>query len=217
MNLSQEDRFNFYKKIGIKFNKVLDIGAYEGHWKDMFKSIYPNSEVFMIEANKDKEKILKNKGKYFIGLLGSEDNKLVDYYKCSTPKTPHTGNSVFLENTSHSFISEKRKTIKLTSVPNILDKYDLIKMDVQGSELEIIKGGLDIIKQSNFLLLELSLIEYNQKVPLANEVMTYLKKNNFELIDIFDVYYQNNMAIQFDGLFKNKSFNINEKNIIKWY
>ena len=39
MNLSQEDRFNFYKKIGIKFNKVLDIGAYEGHWKDMFKSI----------------------------------------------------------------------------------------------------------------------------------------------------------------------------------
>ena len=33
--------------------------------------------------------------------------------------------------------------------------------------------------------------------------------------DIFDVYYQNNMAIQFDGLFKNKSFNINEKNIIK--
>ena len=88
-------------------------------------------------------------------------------------------------------------------------------MDVQGSELEIIKGGLDIIKQSNFLLLELSLIEYNEKVPLANEVMTYLKKNNFELIDIFDVYYQNNMAIQFDGLFKNKSFNINEKNIIK--
>ena len=176
MNLSQEDRFNFYKKIGIKFNKVLDIGAYEGHWKDMFKSIYPNSEVLMIEANKDKEKILKNKGKYFIGLLGSEDNKLVDYYKCNTPKTPDTGNSVFLENTSHSFISEKRKTIKLTSVPNILDKYDLIKMDVQGSELEIIKGGLDIIKQSNFLLLELSLIEYNEKVPLANEVMTYLKK-----------------------------------------
>ena len=52
-------------------------------------------------------------------------------------------------------------------------------------------------------------------MPLANEVMTYLKKNNFELIDIFDVYYQNNIAIQLDGLFKNKSFNINEKNIIK--
>jgi len=213
MNLSQEERLNFYKKIGINFKQVLDIGAYEGHWKSMFKNIYPDSEVLMIEANKDKEKILKSKGSYFIGLLSSEDNKEVDYFKCNSPKTPQTGNSIFLENTSHKFIPEKRKTIKLSSVPNILEKYDLIKMDVQGSELDIIKGGLNIIKKSSFLLLELSLIQYNQKVPLAYDVMSFLKKINFELIDILDVHHHNKIAIQFDGLFKNKSFDFNEKNI----
>ena len=113
MNLSQEERLSFYKKIGINFKQVLDIGAYEGHWKSMFKNIYPDSEVLMIEANKDKENILKSKGSYFIGLLSSEDNKEVDYFKCNSPKTPQTGNSIFLENTSHKFIPEKRKTTKL--------------------------------------------------------------------------------------------------------
>ena len=47
------------------------------------------------------------------------------------------------------------------------------------------------------------------------KVIRSLRLESIVNIDIFDVYYQNNMAIQFDGLFKNKSFNINEKNIIK--
>jgi FkbM family methyltransferase len=209
MNLSQEERFKFYKNLGANFNKVLDIGAYEGEWKQMFQNLFPNSEILMIEANQEKEKILKSKGNYFIGLLGSEDNKLVTYYKCDSPKTPQTGNSVFLENTSYAFVEEKRKTIKLSSVPNIQEKYDLIKIDVQGSELEVIKGGLEIVKKSNFLLLELSLIEYNQKAPLVNEVMDFLKKIDFELIDIFDIHYYKNMTSQFDGFFKNKNFNSN--------
>ena len=58
---SQEVRLLYYKSLGIKFDKVLDIGAYIGTWKDMFKKIFPESNILMIEANKEKEKILKKK------------------------------------------------------------------------------------------------------------------------------------------------------------
>jgi len=65
----QEVRFKHYKSLGITFNKVLDIGAYTGTWKDMFKKIFPDSDILMIEANRKKEDILKKKGKYLIALL----------------------------------------------------------------------------------------------------------------------------------------------------
>ena len=58
---AQEERFLYYKSLGIKFDKVLDIGAYLGTWKDMFEKIFPESRILMIEANKEKEEILKKK------------------------------------------------------------------------------------------------------------------------------------------------------------
>ena len=62
-------------------------------------------------------------------------------------------------------------------------------MDVQGSELDIIKGGLDIIKNTIFLLLELQTQEYNKGAPRIEEVISFLKDINFEFIDIFDLLY----------------------------
>ena len=210
-----EKRLNFYKKNDINFKKVLDIGAYKGEWKDLFQKIFPESDILMIEANKDKEDILKKKGNYIIALLGSEDGKEVDYFKCTDDKID-TGNSVYLENTSMKFNPEKRKTKKLSSLLDPNDKFDLIKIDVQGSEIEVIEGGESIIKNSNFLLVELSLQNYNEGAPKLLEVINKLNEYNFELIDIIDRNYRNNVLVQIDGIFKNKDKNlINFNKLIK--
>ena len=83
MTLSNEwRRMQHYRNMGLKFDKVLDIGAFEGVWTQNFKNIYPDADVLMIEANEEKEEILKKIGSYKIALLGKENNKEVDYYKC---------------------------------------------------------------------------------------------------------------------------------------
>jgi FkbM family methyltransferase len=210
-----EKRLIFYKKNNINFKKVLDIGAYKGEWKDLFQKIFPESDILMIEANKNKEDILKKKGNYIIALLGSEDGKEVDYFKCTDDKID-TGNSVYLENTSMKFNPEKRKTKKLSSLLDPNDKFDLIKIDVQGSEIEVIEGGKSIIKNSNFLLVELSLQNYNEGAPKLLEVINKLNEYNFELIDIIDRNYRNNVLVQIDGIFKNKDKDlINFNKLIK--
>jgi FkbM family methyltransferase len=202
----QKKRLYYYKSIGINFDKVLDIGAYIGSWKEMFQTIYPNADILMIEANTEKEEILKKKGKYLIALLGSEDNKIVDYYKCYD-ELISSGNGVFKENTKFKFLAEERKTIKLSSLlKNNNISYDLIKIDTQGSELEIIKGGLDIVTNSKFLLLELSIAQYNFNAPNYLEVLSYLGKIGFKLVDIFDLHYRSGSLIQIDGFFINTNF-----------
>jgi len=202
---THKKRFTFLKSKGLNFNKVLDIGAYEGHWTIMFKQIFPTSHVLMIEANTEKEKILKPIGDYKMALLGSSDHKNLEYYKC-TNGIP-TGNSIYQENTKFKFKPEKRTTTTLPTLLNSNEGYDLIKMDVQGSELDIIKGALPIVKNTDFLLLELQLAEYNKGAPRIEEVISFLKNINFAFIDIFDLIYVNNCLVQIDSFFINNSKN----------
>jgi FkbM family methyltransferase len=198
-----EKRFNYYKSINVDFKNVLDIGAYEGQWSRLFTSIYPDANVLMIEANKEKEKTLKEIGNYKIALLGGKDNEEVDYYKCLNGVP--TGNGIYPENTEHEFQPEKRKAITLPTLLGSEKGFDLIKMDVQGSELNIIKGALPIIKNTKYLLLELQTYPYNKGAPQIEEVVSYLHGLNFGFVDLFDLMYSNNHLIQVDGLFINKN------------
>ena len=198
-------RLRFYKNKGVDFNNVLDIGACNGSWSLLVKSIFPEANILMVEANNDKEQILKKIGNCKIALLSSEADKEVNYYKSVSGDA--SGNSIYLENTNYKFIPERRitTTLKLI-VPKDVD-YDLIKMDVQGSELDIIKGGLDIIQKSKFLLLELQIFEYNKDAPMLLEVLIFLKKINFDLVDVFDLLYSSTGSlVQIDGFFVNRDF-----------
>jgi FkbM family methyltransferase len=198
-------RLQYYKDQGSIFNKVLDIGAYEGEFYLMFKEFFPKADILMIEANEEKESRLKSIGPYKIALLGSEDNKEVDYYKCKDGIP--TGNGIYKENTQFKFESEKKKSITLPTLLGSDNGYDLIKMDVQGSELDIIKGALPIIKKTDSLLLELQTLEYNKGAPMASDVISYLQGIGFDMVDILNLMYSENHLIQVDVLFINRNRN----------
>ena len=72
----QQLRFNYYKTLGVNFKKVLDIGAYLGTWRDMFQKIFPDAEILMIEANKEKEEVLRKKRCHCPDREDTEDKKL---------------------------------------------------------------------------------------------------------------------------------------------
>jgi len=203
---NQRKRLEYYKKVNIDFKKVLDIGAYEGEWTKMFKTFYPEANVLMLEANTDKESFLKDIGEYKIAVLGKEDNKEVDYYKC-LDGVP-TGNGIYPELTEFKFSPEKRTSTTLTTLLGSNDGYDLIKMDVQGAEKDIIEGALPIIKNTKFLLLEMQTVQYNKGAPRLSEMIHYLHSIDFEFIDIFDLKYDRDCLIQMDALFINRDIEI---------
>ena len=42
LDYGQEKRFVYYKKLGLDFRKVLDIGAYDGGWTTMLSASFQN-------------------------------------------------------------------------------------------------------------------------------------------------------------------------------
>ena len=47
-------------------------------------------------------------------------------------------------------------------------------MDVQGAELDVLKGSKNALKHCKDLILELQVVEYNKGAPLKDEVITYV-------------------------------------------
>ena len=81
--------------------------------------------------------------------------------------------------------------------------WDLVKIDVQGSELDIIDGGNNFLLNNNNLLIEVSFAEYNIGAPHAREVISKLEKLNFYIADCLDKHVSNNgVCMQLDLLFQ---------------
>ena len=53
-------------------------------------------------------------------------------------------------------------------------------MDTQGSELDILKGGLKTINKAKYIIIETSIKEYNIGAPLEKEIIDFMSENNFK-------------------------------------
>lgn len=169
--------------------RILDIGANIGQFHEIAKQVFPQSYIFSIEASKDCEPYLMQLTEnYYIGLL-AKDNATYDYYSRKDASTG-TGNSIYRELTP--FYSDenleviKEVGIRLDDLFTKDSEFDLIKLDTQGSELDIISGGMELVSKAKGLLLEVSITQYNEGAPLYNEVISYMDNIGFKPVAILD-------------------------------
>jgi hypothetical protein len=96
---------------------------------------------------------------------------------------------------SGSSVFEENSPLQRQSVPvkqNRLDAFRLaaefIKIDVQGYELEVLRGGMETLAQAEAALIELSLIEINNGCPLLHEALAFMKHAGFVAYDILELH-----------------------------
>lgn len=195
---------NVLNKYTPTLKRVLDIGANVGQFRQLVQSIYPKAFVYSIEANKKCESHLKALTNDFkITLLG-EENKKVKFY-ISKRSSVSTGASIYKETTEHyqegMYHVEELDMVRLDDLN--LGEFDLIKIDTQGSELDVIRGGESTIQKCKFLLLEATTSgNYNENAPSNEELLNHVNSLGFEQIDILSGFNLK-IAIQEDILFKN--------------
>lgn len=200
MNLSKISHYFFP-------NRILDIGANIGQFHLSAKYYYPQSFIFSIEASPDCEAELKQiTENYYIGLL-AKDNSEYDFYSRKDTGIG-TGNSIYREMT-HFYSDDqlhiiKQHGIRLDDLFDASSEFDLIKIDTQGSELDIISGGLELCKKASGILLEVSITPYNEGAPLYDEVIEFMQNIGFTPKEVLDES-RNHGAHQKDILFINEN------------
>ena len=136
--------------------------------------------------------------------------------KVSDPSIQLALDSVYKELTSaysdENLIVEERNTYTLDELyDGYTATFDLIKLDTQGSEIDIMNGGSRLIKNTSVIIVEVSHVEYNEKAPLVDEVREYMESVGFIYNMEIGQTYSNefNGLIQRDLVFVNKEL-INE-------
>ena len=192
--------FHNYPKVLNYFTPLsyLDIGVCKGHAIPFILEQLPSlKHIEMIEACElhrlDLDKVSKELNvPYYIEVLSDEIKEVTFYLDGKGSESTGPGNSYYLEDTHHyiNTPSEKRITNTLDNIYNETnlwkDGFDLIKMDTQGSELDIIKGGKELIKKTKGIILEENEFRYNFGAALHSEIKEYMKSIGFELVGLLD-------------------------------
>ena len=193
------------KQYGLEIQCIYDIGANKGDWVREAKTFFPGAQFILFGANPIHESDLQKTGyKYFIQAL-SNDNGIREFYSIGG-----TGDSFFKELTTHytniTPLEIKVKSLDSLCVSEKLQSPDFIKIDVQGAELDVLKGGILACKSANFIYMECPIIKYNLGAPTLTDYVDFMSDIGFFPSEVGEVHNRKEdfMLIQIDILFVNK-------------
>lgn len=194
---------NAARKVGLESKVVFDIGARHGNWSE-YLSRHLKAEFILFEANDEHAWRLKERGfRFFTGIL-SDSERDVDWFGKGS-----TGDSYYKENTS-AYDDVTAVKMRATTLDAQIEKHDLplpdlIKLDTQGSEIDILNGAPRALAHATFVYIECSLVDYNKGAPQLTEMLAYMKSHDFLPCDICEEHRKGGALIQMDVLFVRRS------------
>ena len=165
-----KNKWNFNPKI------IYDIGSCVLHWERHAKNTWPTSDIILFDAFEPVEYFYANY-KYHIGVLSDQDNKIVKFYQ----NDMHPGGNSYYRELVYDIYPKNNFLLKITRTLDSIVKEknfpqpDLIKIDVQGAELDIINGALEVLKNTKILIVELQDFNYNENAPNVTVSKPYIE------------------------------------------
>lgn len=168
---------------------IIDVGVAHGTY-ELYEN-FPKSQILLIEPieefNSHLEKI---KNKYdsvsiFNCAVGSNEGKMT-----INVHDDLMGSSLYNEAEGEDTDGIKRE-IDIKTLDQLCSKYiggtqkALLKIDVQGAELDVMNGAKKLLENIEIIVLEVSLHKFFINGPELYDVMNYMNKIGFVVYDIF--------------------------------
>lgn len=176
-------------KFGFTPRVIYDIGAHHGKWTHSMRRLFRDAQYILLDANPDNAPVLEALGeRHCIAALSEKDGVARNLYMTRHPVT--TGVSLYQEQTA-AFLGQNLRVLKVTT--RRLDALaheqgwpppDLIKLDVQGAELDVLRGAGDLLDHCSAVIAEVSLLQGNAGAPDAGAVISGIEALGFSCVDL---------------------------------
>ncbi len=166
---------------GVNCKHVLDVGAHMGFWSQMAKGVYPGARFCLIEPQFEVETALKEfcetsiNSVYVIAGAGSVSGK-----KVLTISDDLSGASFMPKEDEVLKDAGKQRIIDIVTIDEVIKNMnfeipDLAKFDVQGYELEALKGAGSLFGKTEVFIMEVSLFSFGGDLgfPVFDEVIAF--------------------------------------------
>ena len=187
---------------------IIDIGSNKGQFLLLGRSIFPAAKIYSFEPqikylNLQKVILGRKKIKYFNFGLGNVKKKTNFFI------TNREDSSSFLKPIQLKVDKYKTKKIVKMSIKRLdkiikkkeIKRPSIMKLDVQGYELEVLKGSKKILKNIDFIITEISFKQIYKKQTTKKKLLQFLNRNHFKNKQIFNISKLNNKSFQGDALF----------------
>jgi FkbM family methyltransferase len=209
--------FHWLHETGFKPKTIVDIGV-ATDTEEMYQW-FPESKFIFVEPLKEFEPSLQNlisryNGNYILAAAGSYDGEIeIDV------TADLGGSSIF----AHKLADDKqleealgmpttvKRTVPIWRLDNIWEAFEaegaaLLKIDVQGAELEVLKGAENCLDNFEIILLEIGLTEHYIGQPVLIDYIKYMDERGYSVIDFINAGYANNgILMEVDAVFAKKT------------
>lgn len=195
------------RQAGIELNTIYDVGAYKGLWtKALARRLSKGANFYLFEPNQTFRKELEKIGYPVYSVLLSDKSGFRKFYGNSGP-----GDSYYPEEASNSDTLSERDVPCTTLDELFLDgnnellKPDLLKIDTQGSELDILSGAQHVIRDLKVLIVECPIVKYNVGAPSLQEYIDKIIQWGFVPFQVVEIHILREVFVQIDIAFLSKS------------
>jgi len=178
------------KARGLDVRSALDGGAACGGWARLIREIFPGVEVLAVEPRDEVQAELRavqaelgrvKVAKTLLGATPGEANFYLDGDSSSV-------NQEFAGGTTGI-------RLPVTTIDQLVQSLefphpDLIKLDLQGAELDALAGASECLKHAKAVLLEVSFLPFEKDMPLIADVLWFMKNKGFVAYDVLGLWHR---------------------------
>ena len=176
---------------GIDCKSIVDVGANKGLWSMMAKAVFPDARFLLIEPQLEMEEPLHKicsqypQMQYVLAGAGPENTEMV-----LTVWKDLLGSSLLPPTEQGLQNSGQQRTIPIVTIDSLLQQMQfplpqLVKMDIQGFEIEALKGATTLLGHTEVFILEVSLIPFDNHpdLPLLYDVVQFMQQRGYVTYD----------------------------------
>ncbi len=179
------------KARGLNCKSILDVGANRGDWSRMAKVIYPSAAFCLIEPQTEMEEDLKS-------FCSSSDGSIY-IIAGAGPKSEKKYLTVWDDLAGSSFLPKEDETLKNSGKQRIIDMVsideliesgkfkvpELVKVDIQGFEIEALKGAEKLFGETEAFILEVSLFSFSDVpgMPIFSDIVNFMLERDYVAYD----------------------------------
>jgi FkbM family methyltransferase len=190
------------KANGLEIKTVYDVGACIGRWTHAMKQgVLFDADFYIFEGNPAYKDILSQQNTFVhIGILSNPGRDSVQFYNGTD-----TGDSYYKETTDH-YDNRTPITLPCRTLDTVIEEHNLplpqfLKIDTQGSELDIMAGAKKVMSHADLIYLECPIIEFNSRAPNIFEYLMFMSSHGFVPTDVLEIHRAEEILLQIDIMF----------------
>lgn len=174
-------------RFGFRPQTVIDVGVGYGSFS-LYKT-FPSASHLLVEPLEEFESALQeisrdHKAQFVLAAAGAKPGTIVINVH------PDLLGSSILKETEGSHADGTPRQVPVVALDHLCKERNLrgpylIKVDVQGAEIDVLDGAKEILQRTELIILEVSLFQFHLDAPQLYDVLSYMKKHGFVVYDIF--------------------------------